>query len=52
MLDLIVLAIIVIILGLAISYIVVQKKRGAKCIGCGSEAACSKKNESGCSCKK
>ncbi len=48
--DFIVLFIIIIILGLAIGYIVKQKRNGAKCIGCSDSSSCStdKKNECGC----
>lgn len=47
--DIIVIAVIVIILGGAIAYIVKAKKSGKKCIGC-PYADCPSKNASGCSC--
>ncbi len=51
--------IIALILGLAIGYIIRQKKRGAKCIGCPVSTSCSssdnkhKKDDmnSGCGCR-
>ncbi len=47
--DAIVLGIIVLILFLAIRYVVNQKKKGVKCIGCASADACSKKDlKQGC----
>lgn len=48
MTDIIVIAIVAIILGLAIGYIVRAKKRGTKCIGC-PEGTCGGCNGS-CSC--
>ncbi len=38
--DYIIWAIIIAILGSAISYIIIQKRKGVKCIGCPSEASC------------
>lgn len=51
MVDFIVVAILVLILGAAITYIVRAKKRGVKCIGCPDGEACSRAQEkaSGCS---
>ncbi len=43
--DAIVLGIIVLIFFLAIRYIVNQKKKGVKCIGCASADACAKKDQ-------
>lgn len=43
MIDVIVLGIIVLILGLAIGYIVKEKKQGSKCIGCPFAKTCAKK---------
>ncbi len=53
--DFIVGGIIVVILGLAIGYIIKQKKNGARCIGCGSAGSCSanlanKNKNSSCQC--
>lgn len=39
--NLIVIAVIIVILGLAIGYIIKQKKKGVKCIGCPSGGNCS-----------
>lgn len=41
MANLIVAAILVILIGTAIAYIVKEKKRGTKCIGCPSAGQCS-----------
>ena len=38
--DFIVIAIIAIVVGAAISYIIKEKKRGVKCIGCPYSSAC------------
>ncbi len=45
--DIIVIAIVVLVVGLAIGYIVRQKKSGAKCIGCPYAKSCSSDK---CSC--
>lgn len=47
MTDLIVIAVVLIILGLAAGYIVRAKRRGVKCIGCPSGKTCGK---NGCCC--
>ena len=47
--DILVVAILAVILGLAIGYIRRAKKKGVKCIGCPSGAKCSG-NCAGCSC--
>ena len=44
----IIVAVLVVILGAAIGYIVKAKKRGEKCIGCPHAKNCSSKN---CNCK-
>ena len=41
--DLIVIAILVLILGLCIGYIVKEKKKGKKCIGCPYSSSCNTK---------
>lgn len=41
MTDYILLAVIVIIVGAAVAYIIREKKRGSKCIGCPNGGACS-----------
>ena len=47
--NLIIIGIIALILGLAIGYVVKEKKNGRKCIGCPSGGACSARGgESGC----
>lgn len=46
--DVIIIAILVIVLGLAALYIYKQKKKGAKCIGCPHGCSCSSKKEGGC----
>lgn len=43
MADLIVLTVVLIILGLAIGYLVKEKKQGSKCIGCPYAKSCTKK---------
>lgn len=49
--DIIITVIILIILGLAITYIIRQKKKGVKCIGCPSSGECPNKNK-GCNWEK
>lgn len=44
MADIIVIAIVVLVVGLAIRYIYKEKKNGRKCIGCPSSGSCSKCN--------
>ncbi len=41
--DIIVLGIIIGILVLASAYIIIQKRKGVKCVGCSSAKSCSKK---------
>ena len=48
--NLIATIVILLILGLAIGYIVNQKKKGVKCIGCPSGGNCPSKNSGCCSC--
>ena len=47
MTNFIVIAVVVLIVGLALGYIIREKKQGAKCIGCPHSKACGSKN---CSC--
>lgn len=47
MTDIIIVAVIVVIVGLAAGYIIRAKKSGQKCIGCPSSKECGSKN---CSC--
>ena len=49
MTNVIVIALLALILGLAIGYIVRAKKKGAKCIGCPYSQSCSSHS---CSCSK
>lgn len=44
MADIIILAILLGVVGAAIAYIVKEKKRGVKCIGCPSAGTCHKRN--------
>ncbi|MFI3312937.1 MAG: FeoB-associated Cys-rich membrane protein [Eubacteriales bacterium] len=45
MIDLLVIAILVAVIGGAIAYIVYQKKHGAHCIGCPDSKSCSHSNQ-------
>ncbi|MBR2948787.1 MAG: FeoB-associated Cys-rich membrane protein [Lachnospiraceae bacterium] len=49
MADLIVILILLIIIGAAIVFIVREKKRGVKCIGCPAAGQCARKSCGGCS---
>lgn len=51
MADVIVIMIIVLIVGVAVGYIVKEKKRGTKCIGCPAASSCPSANAGKCSCK-
>ena len=44
MADMIILVILLVVVGAAITYIVKEKKRGVKCIGCPSAGTCHKRN--------
>ena len=44
MADMIIVVILLVVVGAAIAYIVKEKKRGVKCIGCPSAGACHKRN--------
>ena len=48
MINFVVAGIIVLILALAISYIVREKKRGVKCVGCPAAGKCSKSGKGMC----
>ena len=49
--DIIAIAVIAAVVGIAVAYIVRQKKKGAKCIGCPYADACAKKaKENSCCC--
>ena len=47
--NIIIVAMLVIILGLALGYVIKAKKSGKKCLGCPSGASCGKSGCSGCS---
>ena len=46
MIDIIVIPIICVVVGLAVGFIIKEKKRGKKCIGCPYASSC----KSGCGC--
>ena len=48
MTDIIVIAVVVVILGAAVGYIIKAKKSGKKCIGCPGGGSCGGKCGSGC----
>lgn len=48
--DVIVIVVISVIIGVAVAYIVKEKKRGTKCIGCPVEGTCPHKASGNCSC--
>lgn len=52
MADIIIIAIILVIVGISAAYIIREKKRGVKCIGCSAGGTCGKQHcgSSGCSC--
>ena len=54
MADFIIIALIVVLVGAAVAYIVKEKKKGVKCIGCPSAGTCAhasgKKDGCGCGC--
>ncbi|MBQ4537342.1 MAG: FeoB-associated Cys-rich membrane protein [Lachnospiraceae bacterium] len=50
MVDYIIVAVVAAIIGIAVAYIVKEKKRGAKCIGCPVEGTCPHKANGNCSC--
>lgn len=50
MADLIIVAVILIIVGAAIAYIVKEKRKGTKCIGCPAAGACSGNACGSCAC--
>ena len=49
MTNLIVAVVLVVIIGLAVAYIIKEKKKGTVCIGCPNADACAKKKD--CSCQ-
>lgn len=48
--DIIIVAILVVILGVAALYIYRAKKKGKKCIGCPDGGSCANAGNGGCSC--
>ena len=53
MIDIIVGAVLIVLVGAAIAYIIREKKKGVACIGCPAAGTCSAKNHpgsAGCSC--
>lgn len=53
MADLIVIGIVLLIVGAAMAYIIKEKKKGVKCIGCPAAGTCGKahQKDSGCGCQ-
>lgn len=47
--NFIIIAVLVLILGVALSYVIKAKKSGKKCIGCPDSATCGSKSDGGCS---
>ena len=45
--DIIVIAIVILVVGAAVAYIIREKKKGVKCIGCPHAKECASKNCSG-----
>ena len=52
MTDLIVIGILIIVVGASVAYIIKEKKRGTRCIGCPHAGNCSSRNngKAACSC--
>ena len=52
MADIIIIAVIAVVVGIAVAYIIREKKRGVKCIGCSSAGTCARRHSGapGCSC--
>lgn len=48
--NMIVILVLAVLVGWAVSYIVKEKKKGTRCIGCPSAGCCSKKVAGSCSC--
>ncbi|MBQ9166320.1 MAG: FeoB-associated Cys-rich membrane protein [Oscillospiraceae bacterium] len=49
--NLIIVAVLIVIIGLSVRYMIKAKKRGEKCIGCPNGCCCcSSANSEGCSC--
>ncbi len=50
MTNIIIVLVVVVILGLAISYIIREKKSGSKCVGCPHGKSCNTKKDNSCGC--
>lgn len=48
--NFIIVAIILLIVGGAVAYIIKEKKKGAVCVGCPHAGECAKKRQGGCDC--
>lgn len=48
--DFIIIAVILVVIGGAMTYIILEKKRGRKCIGCPYSASCGSRQDA-CHCK-
>ena len=48
--NFIIVAVLIAIIGAAVIYIVKEKKRGVKCIGCPAAGQCSRSRNLGCGC--
>ena len=48
MANLIVIVVLLVIVGISVSYIIKEKKRGAVCIGCPHAGECTNKRQGGC----
>lgn len=48
--NFIIVAVILLIIGGAVAYIIKEKKKGAVCVGCPHAGECAKKRQGGCNC--
>lgn len=48
--NFIIVAVILLIVGGAVAYIIKEKKKGAVCVGCPHAGECAKKRQGGCNC--
>ena len=48
--NFIIVAVILLIVGGAVAYIIKEKKKGAVCVGCPHAGECAKKRQGGCGC--
>ena len=46
--NIVVIAVIVLIIGLAVAYVIKEKKKGVKCIGCPNAKTCSMAQKQNC----